>query len=88
MDATCSVSLYVNVTNFIMTFVMKCYNCKIETELVVGWLQVELMRAFEVLCGQCCARTEPGLWLTAIVWIVRPCVAYWADSTKLNYGVF
>ena len=60
MDAACSASLHVDVTNFIMTFVIKCYNWEIETELVVRWLEVELMRAFEVLCGKCCVRRELG----------------------------
>jgi len=44
-----------------MTFVIKCYDCEIEAELVVGWLEIELMRVFEVLCGRCCVRREPEL---------------------------
>ena len=33
---------------------------------------------------------EEGVWvvITAIVWIARPCVAYWADSTQLCYEVY
>ena len=84
-NAACSVSLYVAITYFIMIFAIKCYHCDIETELVVRWLEVELMRVFEVLCCRCCVRTEPRLWLTAIVWIAMSCVAY---SVKLNYEVF
>jgi len=84
-DVACSVNLYVAITYFFMIFVIKCYDCKIETELVVGWLKVELMRVFKVLYGRCCVRREPRLLLTAIMWIVRLCVAY---SAKLNYGVF
>jgi len=61
------------------------YDCKIETELVVGWLEVELMRVFEVHCGRCCVRKEPRLLLTIIVWILRSYVAY---PAKLNYEVF
>jgi len=49
---------------------------ELKTELEVGWLEDELMRIFEVLCCQCCVRREFGLCLTAIVWIVRLCVAY------------
>ena len=60
-DVACSVSLYVAITYFIMTFMIKCYDCEIETELVVGWVQVELMRVFKVLCGRCCVRREPRL---------------------------
>jgi len=26
--------------------------------------------------------------ITVIVWIVRPCVAYWADSAELCYEVY
>ena len=68
-----------------MIFVIKCYDCEIETELIVRWLEVELIRVFEVPCGRSCVRREPELFLTAIVWIVRPCVAH---SAKLNYEMF
>ena len=61
MDAACLVSLYVDLTNFIMNFMMECYDCEIENELVVRWLEVELMRAFEFRCGRCYVRREPGL---------------------------
>jgi len=61
-NADCSVSSYVAIAYFIMIFVMNCYNCKLETVLVVGWLEIELISAFEVLCGRC-VRREPGLWL-------------------------
>ena len=44
-----------------MILVIKCYDCEIEIELVVGWLEVELMRVFEVLYGGCCVSREPGL---------------------------
>ena len=60
-DDACSVSIYVTITYFTMIFVTKCYDCEIEAELVVGWLEVELMRVFNVRCGQCCLRREPGL---------------------------
>jgi len=61
MDAVCSVSLYVAITHFFITFMMTCCGYEIEIELIVGWLEVELMRVFEVLCGRCCIRKEPGL---------------------------
>jgi len=61
MDATRSVSLYVDVTNFLMNFEIQCYCCEIETEVVVRWLEVELMRAFEALCGRCCKKRGPRL---------------------------
>ena len=60
-NADSLVSSYVAITYFIMIFVMNSYNCELETELVVGWLEVELMSAFEVLCGRCCVRRKPGL---------------------------
>jgi len=63
MDTICSVSLYVAITYFITTFVIKYYDCEIGIELVGGWLGVELMRVFEVFCDRCCVRREPGLWL-------------------------
>jgi len=44
-----------------MILVIKCYACKIETELIVGWLEVELMRVFEVLYDWCCEMREPRL---------------------------
>jgi len=74
--------LYVAITYFFMTFMMTCYGYEIETQLVVRWLKVELMRVFKVLSGQCYVRSEPWLWLIIIVWIARPCVAC---SAKLNY---
>jgi len=37
-----------------------------------GWINEN----FEVLCGLCYVRREPRLWLSAIMWITRPCVAY------------
>jgi len=36
MDAVCSVSLYVAITHFFMTFITISYGYEIETELVVG----------------------------------------------------
>jgi len=48
---------------------------------VWGWTNEN----FEVLCDWCCMRGELGLWLTAIVWIARPCVTHVA---KLNYEGF
>jgi len=76
-NVDCSVSLYVAITYFIMIFVMNCYNCKLETEFVVGWLEVELMSGFEVLCGRCCVRRESGLLLLQLyglrsyVWLMQ-----------------
>ena len=55
------VSLYVVITHFFMTFMITCYGYEIEIELVVGWLEVELVRAFEVLYCQCRVRRELGL---------------------------
>ena len=49
MGAACSVNLYATITHFFMTVTMICYGNEIETELVVGWLEVKLIRAFEVL---------------------------------------
>jgi len=53
--------LYVATTYFIMTFVIKCYDCEIGIELEVGWLEVKLIRVLEILCGRCYTRREPGL---------------------------
>jgi len=58
---------------------------KFEIELVVGWPEVELMRVLRFFVVGVCVRRESGLCLTAIVWIARACVAYFA---KLNYEVF
>jgi len=44
MDAACSVSLYVAISYFITTFVIKCYDYEITTELEVRWIEVKLMR--------------------------------------------
>jgi len=57
-----------------MILVIKFYDYKIKIELVVGWLEVELMRVSRELCCQCCVMREPGLSLTAIMWIVSSCV--------------
>ena len=75
-DAYFLVSLNVAIPHWFMNFMMTCYGYEIETKLLVGWLEVQLMSAFEVLCGQCCVRREPGLCLTAILWIARQCVAH------------
>jgi len=59
-----------------------------ESSLVVGWLEVELLRNLR-FCGWCCVRRESGLlWIAAIVWIARQCVAHWADSAELCYEVY
>ena len=57
---------------------MLCYDYENETELVVGWLEDELMRILRFLWS-CCVRREPGLCLAAIVWIARRCGAYSAE---------
>jgi len=44
MDVVCSVSLYVSITHSFMTFMMPHYGHRIEIELIVGWLEDELMR--------------------------------------------
>ena len=62
-------------------------HCGIEPSLVVGWFEVELMRNWGS-CGRCCVRREPGFWITTIVWIEKPCMAYWVYSTKLCYEVY
>jgi len=61
MGAISWVSLYVAITHFSLTCMMICYGYEIETELVVGWFEVELMRVFEILCGRCYMRREHGL---------------------------
>ena len=61
MDAVCSVSLYAAITHSFMTFMMSCYGYETKAELVVGWLEDELMRVFEVPCGRCCVRRESKL---------------------------
>jgi len=57
---------------------------RVSSWMPCGWTN----ECFEVLYGRCCVRREPGLWLTAIVWIARLYTAYWTISTKLNYEVF
>jgi len=44
MDIDRSVSLSVGIIPFFMTSMMLCYAYEIENELVVGWLEDELMR--------------------------------------------
>ena len=61
MDADHSVSLYVIITAFFMTFMMICSAYEIETKLVAGRLEAKLKRVFEVLCGRCYVRRGPGL---------------------------
>ena len=83
-DARSLGKLYIAIMPFFMTCMMICYAYKIEKRVVSqmawGWIN----ESFEILCGRCCVRREPRLWLTAIVWITRPCVAH---SIKLNYEV-
>jgi len=56
------------------------------TELIVGWLKVELLRNLRSLWSVLC---EEGAWvvITAIVWIARPCVAYWVNFAELCFEV-
>ena len=62
LDGCCLLgALYVAMTHPAMTFMMTCYDYKIELETVVGWHGVELTRAFRVSCGQCYVRREPRL---------------------------
>ena len=39
--------LHVAIAPFFVVFIMACYAYEIETELVVRWLQVELMRVLK-----------------------------------------
>ena len=57
---------------------------RVSSWMASGWTN----GAFKVLCACCYVRMEPGLWLIVIAWILRPCVAYRANSTKLNYEMF
>ena len=79
LDGCCSLCKFIR-RHFILPFMIICYGYGIEnrvgSRLAWGWTN----QSFKVPCGRCCVRTEPGLHLTAIVWIARPCVAY---STEL-----
>ena len=49
IGAACSVSSYAAITHFFTTFPMKYCGYEVKTELVARRLEVDLMRAFEVL---------------------------------------
>jgi len=57
-----------------------------QLSLVVGWFEVEQMGNLRFFSP---VLREEGAWvvITVIIWIARPCVAYWEDSTKLCYVV-
>ena len=68
-------------------FLYCCFvHVNIELSLVVGWFKVELMRKLRFLWSVLC---KEGAWvvITTIMCIARQCVAYWADSAELCYGV-
>jgi len=68
-----------------MKFMITCFGYGIENQdgSRMVWGRTMSGSTFPVL--SCYVRRESGLWLTAIVWFARPCVAYVA---KLNYEVF
>jgi len=75
------------ITHFFMAFTIICYGCKIkswvDSRMAWGWIN----ESFEVLYGRCCMRREPGLCLPAIVWIARPCVAYFTELIMKRLNV-